>query len=288
SYKNGDFDTIHLAGDQVDQIKDDPEYKSVGAGYLWYIVPMIQKVPELANLNMRMAITYALDRETIVNDVVKDGSTASFSSVPDEFAYNSKGEDFTPNQTEFSDVCAFDKAKAVDYYNKAKSELKKNTFVFEMIVDDTTIQQNVAAVIKEEIESTLPGFTLNLRVEPKKQRVKDMQDGTFQIGLTRWGPDYADPMTYLGMWVTDNSNNYGLWSNKAYDDLLKKCTTGEFSQKPDERWTAMKQAEKIMMDDAVIFPLYQQANATLIKSNVSGIEFHPVALNRVFKDTIKQ
>ena len=50
----------------------------------------------------------------------------------------------------------------------------------------------------------------------------------------------------------------------------------------------MKQAEKIMMDDAVIFPLYQQANATLIKSNVSGIEFHPVALNRVFKDTIKQ
>ncbi|MCK9169804.1 MAG: peptide ABC transporter substrate-binding protein, partial [Treponema sp.] len=288
SYKNGDFDTIHLAGDQVDQIKDDPEYKSVGAGYLWYIVPMIQKVPELANRNLRMAMTYALDRETIVNDVVKDGSTASFSSVPNEFAYNSKGEDFTPNQTEFSNVCAFDKAKAVDYYNKAKTELGKDTFTFEMIVDDTTIQQNVAAVIKEEIESTLPGFTLNLRVEPKKQRVKDMQDGTFQIGLTRWGPDYADPMTYLGMWVTNNSNNYGLWSNKAYDDLLEKCTTGEFSQKPDERWTAMKQAEKIMMDDAVIYPLYQQANATLIKSNVSGIEFHPVALNRVFKDTIKQ
>lgn len=203
SYKNGDLDTIHLAGDQVDQIKDDPEYKSVGAGYLWYIVPMIQKVPELANRNLRMAMTYALDRQTIVKDVVKDGSTAAFSSVPNELAYNAKGEDFTPNQTEFSDVCAFDKAKALDYYTKAKTELKKNTFTFEMIVDDTTIQQNVAAVIKEELESTLPGITLNLRVEPKKQRVQDMQNGTFQIGLTRWGPDYADPMTYLGMWVTD-------------------------------------------------------------------------------------
>ena len=32
-------------------------------------------------------------------------------------------------------------------------------------------------------------------------------------GLTRWGPDYADPMTYLSMWTTGNSNNYGLWSN---------------------------------------------------------------------------
>jgi len=288
SYKNGDIDTIHLAGDQVDQIKDDPEYKSVGAGYLWYIVPMIQKNAELANLNLRLAMTYALDRQTIVKDVVRDGSTASFSSVPNEFAYNAKGEDFTLNQTEFSDVCAFDKEKALDYYNKAKAELKKNSFTYEMIVDDTTIQQNVAAVIKEELESTLPGLTIDLRVEPKKQRVQDMQDGTFQIGLTRWGPDYADPMTYLGMWVTDNSNNYGLWSNKEYDDLLAKCTTGEFSQKPEERWSAMKQAEKIMMDDAVIFPLYQQANATLIKSNVTGIDFHPVALNRVFKDTIKQ
>lgn len=288
SYKNGDLDTIHLAGDQVDQIKDDPEYKSVGAGYLWYIVPMIQNNSELANLNLRMAMTYALDRETIVKDVVRDGSTAAFASVPNEFAYNAKGEDFTPNQTEFSDVCAFDKAKALDYYTKAKAELKKDSFTYEMIVDDTTIQQNVAAVIKEELESTLPGLTIDLRVEPKKQRVQDLQDGTFQIGLTRWGPDYADPMTYLGMWVTDNSNNYGLWSNKEYDDLLAKCTTGEFCQKPEERWSAMKQAQKIMMDDAVIFPLYQQANATLIKSNVTGIEFHPVALNRVFKDTVKQ
>ena len=45
---------------------------------------------------------------------------------------------------------------------------------------------------------------MNLTVEPKKQRVQDMQDGNFQLGLTRWGPDYADPMTYLGMWVTGN------------------------------------------------------------------------------------
>ena len=157
-----------------------------------------------------------------------------------------------------------------------------------MIVDDTEIQQNVAAVIKEELESTLPGMTINLRVEPKKQRVQDMQDGTFQLGLTRWGPDYADPMTYLGMWVTNNSNNYGLWSNKDYDDLMAKCTTGEFCQKPAERWTAMKQAEKIALDDAVILPLYQQADATMIKANVKGIEFHAVALNRVFKDTTKE
>ena len=62
---------------------------------------------------------------------------------------------------------------------------------------------------------------MNLTVEPKKQRVQDMQDGNFQLGLTRWGPDYADPMTYLGMWVTGNSNNYGLWSDAEYDSIIE-------------------------------------------------------------------
>ena len=156
-----------------------------------------------------------------------------------------------------------------------------------MIVDDTEIQQNVAAVIKEEIEKALPGVTITLKVEPKKQRVQDCQDGNFCLALTRWGPDYADPMTYLGMWVTKNSNNYGLWTNADYDALIAKCTTGALCTDPTGRWAALKDAEKIVMDQAVIFPLYTQANADMIKSNVKGIEFHPIALNRVYKNTTK-
>ena len=41
------------------------------------------------------------------------------------------------------------------------------------------------------------------------------------------------------------------------------------------------------MDQAVIFPLYTQCNAMMVKSNVKGIEYHPVALNRVYKDCVK-
>ena len=42
------------------------------------------------------------------------------------------------------------------------------------------------------------------------------------------------------------------------------------------------------MDEAVIFPLYTQCNAEMISTNVSGVEFHPVALNRVYKNAVKQ
>jgi oligopeptide transport system substrate-binding protein len=286
SYQNGDLDIIQLAGDQVDQVEDDPEFVSVAAGYLWYISPNIDAYPELANLNMRMALTYALDRETIVNSVVKDGSTASFAPVPSGLAVSSSGEDFT-NDGDFSDVCAYDTTKAQEYFEKAKEELGQDTFTFEMVVDDTEVQQNVAAVIQAEIQDALPGVTIEIVVEPKKQRVEDMQEGNFCLGLTRWGPDYADPMTYLGMWVTDNANNYGLWSNSEFDSLIAECTTGDLNSDADGRWEAMKQAAGIVMDEAVIFPLYEQCNADMIKSNVSGIEFHPVALNRVYKNATK-
>lgn len=280
SYRNGDLDYVQISGDQTDVVKDDPELHTVRDGFLWYIVPNIKTVPELKNVNLRKALGFALDRESIVNDVLKDGSVSSFTGVPDGFAFDSNGNDFTPTRTEFPEDSAFDKQKAVEYYETAKKELNRSVFTFELIADDTGAQQKVATVIKDEIENTLPGITINLRILPKKQRVQEMYKGTFQLGLTRWGPDYADPMTYLGMWATNNANNYGLWSNKNYDALLEKCTTGEFRQKPAERWNAMKQAEKIMMDDAVIFPLYQQAESLLIKSNVHDVALVLFASNK--------
>ena len=65
------------------------------------------------------------------------------------------------------------------------SELGKDSFSFTMVVDADDAPQKVAQVVQEQLQTTLPGFTLELKVEPKKQRVQDMQDGNFEIGLTR-------------------------------------------------------------------------------------------------------
>ncbi|HWR22472.1 MAG TPA: peptide ABC transporter substrate-binding protein [Feifaniaceae bacterium] len=288
SYQNGDLDIVKLSGDQVDQVSGDPELNVVGAGYMWYLTLNGHDVPALANVNLRLALTNAVNRASIVADVVKDGSVATYTAVPPQFATGPDGSDFSGDQARFSDVCADDTAKAAQYYEKAKAELGTDTFTFELLLEDQTETQNVAAVLKEQIETALPGVTLNLKVEPKKQRVEDIQNGNYEVCLTRWGPDYADPMTYLGMWVTDNNNNYGLWSSAAYDQLIADCTTGAYILDAAARWNAMYEAEKIVMDEAVIVPLYTKADANMIKGGVSGIEFHPVALNRVFKNAVKQ
>ena len=287
SYQTGDLDITLVNGEQVDQVKDDPEFTTIGAGYLWYVSPNMDAVPELANLNIRLAMTFALDREAITQDVLKDGSTPAYTAVPPQFAAGPDGSDFAEDQTRYADVCAYDADKALEYWNQGLSELGISSLTLDMVVDADDAPQKVAQVLKEQWETTLPGLTVNLVIEPKKQRVEDMQNGNFQIGLTRWGPDYADPMTYLSMWVSGNSNNYGLWSNAEYDAIIAECTTGDLCTDAEGRWARLYDAEKIVMDEAVIFPLYAQCNAEMVSSNVSGIEFHPVALNRVYKNAVK-
>ena len=287
SYQNGDLDTTLVNGEQVDQVKDDPAFTAIGAGYLWYISPNIKEVKELDNLNIRLAITMALNREAITTDVLKDGSAPTFTAVPPQFAAGPDGSDFSADQTMFQDVCRYDAEAAAEYWAKGLEELGITELNLTMIHDADDAPIKVAQVVKEQLETTLPGLTVDLQQMPKKERVQRMQEGEFEIALTRWGPDYADPMTYLGMWITNNSNNYGFWSNAEYDKIIADCTTGETAMDPAARWAALYDAEKIAMEDAVIFPLYTQCNAELISTSVSGIEFHPVALNRVYKNAVK-
>ena len=288
SYQSGDLDTTLVNGEQVDQVKDDPSYKAIGAGYLWYISPNMKAVKELQNVNIRYAITMALNREAITTDVLKDGSAPTYTAVPMDFAAGPDGSDFSADQEKFKEVCRFDAAAAVEYWNKGLEELGAKEITITMIHDADDAPIKVAQVVKEQLETTLPGLTVELQQMPKKERVQRMQEGEFELGLTRWGPDYADPMTYLGMWVTKNANNQGFWSNSKYDEIIAECTTGETAMDAKARWAALYDAEQLVMDEAVIFPLYTQCNAELISTNVSGIEFHPVALNRVYKNAEKK
>lgn len=283
AYQNGDLDVATLSGEQVEQFQADPEFNNIMAGYLWYISPN-QTVAGLENENLRKAIATAFDKTAIVNNILKDGSIVADFAVPTLLATGPDGEDFREGSKTY---LSYDKAKALEYFEKAKAELGKDSFAYTMIVEDTESAQNVAQFIQAEIQTTLPGVTINLEVMPKKNRVERMQEGTFELGLTRWGPDYADPMTYLDMWTTDSSNNYGFWSNPDYDAVIQSAKKGELALDVEKRWEELKKAEGVVMDEAVIFPVYQKGNAVMIKNNVSGIEFHSVGINRVFKNTTK-
>ena len=283
SYQNGDLDVATLSGEQVEQFQSDPEFKNIMSGYLWYIASN-KKVAGLDNENLRKALALSYDKEAIIKNILKDGSIKADFLVPTLLATGPHGKDFRDGTDTYLST---DKAKALEYYDKAKTELGKDSFEYTMLIDDAESAKNVAQFIQAEIQTTLPGMKINIETLPKKNRLERLRADDFELGLTRWGPDYADPMTYLDMWITGSSNNYGAWSNTEYDSLIQSAKKGELALDSEKRWEALKKAEKMVMDEAVICPVYQQGNAVMIKKNVSGIEFHSVGINRVYKNTTK-
>jgi oligopeptide transport system substrate-binding protein len=283
SYQNGDLDVATLSGEQVEQFQADPEFHNIMAGYLWYITPN-QKVAGIENANLRKALALSYDKAAVANNILKDGSIVADFAVPTLLSVGPDGKDFRETTGTYLST---DKVKALEYWEKAKAELGVSELKYTLIVEDTESAINVAQFIQSEIQTTLPGITIELQSMPKKNRVERIQEGDYELCLTRWGPDYADPMTYLDMWTSDSPNNYGLWSNAEYDAIIESAKKGELALDLEARWEALKNAEAMVMEEAVIFPVYQKGDAVMIKAAVEGIEFHSVGINRIYKNTKK-
>ncbi|MBO1265549.1 peptide ABC transporter substrate-binding protein [Proteiniclasticum sp. SCR006] len=283
SYQNGDLDIATLSGEQVEQFMNDPEFVNVVAGYLWYVSPN-QLVAGLENVNIRTGMALAFDKDAIANNILKDGSIPANFPVPTMLATGPDGKDFRETAGTYLET---DKAKAVEYFEAGLAELGVTELTYTMLVEDTEASINVAQFLQSEWQTTLPGLTVELQTMPKKNRVERMQAGDYELVLTRWGPDYADPMTYLDMWTTGSSNNYGSWSNAEYDAIIEDAKKGDLALDLEARWEALKDAEKIVMDEAVIMPVYQKGDAVMVRSGVEGVEFHSVGINRVFKNATK-
>lgn len=279
-FDSGELDVAILTGDQVELYQDDPAFTTIPEGYLWYITDN-QTKPGLENLNIRKALAMSYDKQAIVDSILKDGSIAADFAVPKGFATGPDSTDFRDGTPSY---LACDKAKALEYWNAGLKELGVDSLTYSLIVEDADPSPKIGEFLKSEWESTLPGLTIDLQVMPKKSRLQYIREYNYDLSLTRWGPDYADPMTYLDLWTTAESTQK--WSNTDYDAIIESAKTGELALDYPARWDALKKAEGILLDDAAIFPVYQKGAARMIAPNVKGIEFHAVG-NTLYKNATK-
>ena len=168
---------------------------------------------------------------------------------------------------------------------RAKSELGRENFELNLIYsNDGDASTKVVQAIKSQVEENLPGVTIKLQPMPKAEYLSNITSDSYDLALADWAPDYNDPMTFLTLWTTSGCEIAEHWSNADYDKIISDCTTGDLAADYEARWSAMYDAEKILLEQAVIAPLYTDANAVLISSNISGIDFHVAGIARVFKN----
>lgn len=218
AYKNGDIDKVSLTGEMVEQYKNDPEMKIVDGSYVWFILAN-QARAGLNNTNLRLALATAFDKQAICDGILKDGSMPANYFVPTKLANGPDGKDFRETAPTYLE---YDPAKALEYWNKAKSELGVSSIEISLIVEDTESAIAVATFIQDAIQKNLPGVTIKLETMAKKARLQRQTDKDYDLSLTRWGPDYSDPMTYLDQFMTAKTS-IG-WHDTKYDDMVHEAT----------------------------------------------------------------
>lgn len=112
------------------------------------------------------------------------------------------------------------------------------------------------------------------------------QDGNFQLLVTGWYADYPDPITFLGMFTTGGSYNYGQWSNKQYDALIKRSQTTDATNEK-RRYADMLQAQELLTKQQAVIPLYQVVTSHLVNKAANGIQYGRDGLYNYVGATLK-
>lgn len=284
-YDAGELDQAVISGEYVNQRKNDPEYLSTPNAYVSYFrMNQLRNGSDtiFANENVRKAVGYAVDKEALVNNVLQDGSVATYGFVPHGFVKNPETEeDF---REEAGDFLVTDKDQALSYWKEAQKEIGE-TIKIELLTSDGEADKKVAEYLQSQLQDTLPGLNLTIRAVPLQNSIQLTRNSDYDLAFGRWGPDYQDPMTFLANHLSGGNANY---SNPEYDALLEEAST-DLANEPEARWEALIKAETILIEeDAGIVPVYQQSTTVLQKDNLKGIVQHNFGSPYDYKGAYKE
>ncbi|MCR8634981.1 peptide ABC transporter substrate-binding protein [Paenibacillus radicis (ex Xue et al. 2023)] len=265
-YETNQVDLTELVGDQFKMYQGKPDLALKKEFVSSYVMFQVKKVPAFANAKVRQALGMAIDRNAL-NEVVLGGSSIpSTGLVP--------GTVLDGNKQEFRKVAGdtqpkFDAAKAKSLLAEGLAELKLTALPpFKLTSDDTDTSKKTIEFIQAQWKQNL-GVNVTGEPLPFALRVKNMQEGNFDTLIGLWGADYNDPMTFLDMWLSDNKSfNYMQYESKAYDDLVRGADKELDLAK---RSKMLVDAEKLLMSDGPLSPLYFRTRPYAKRTSVEGL-----------------
>ena len=271
-FQDGQADDVILTGELAQQMANDEAFVSEPLARTSYIeLNQREEDSPFRNEDLRKAISYAIDRDALVTSILGDGSLASTGLIP-------KGMTFNPtDNTDFVDeaesVIEYDQEKAKEHWEKAKEALGIDSLSFEILASDTDSTKKAIEYIQSAIQDTLDGVKVSLSPVPFSVRLDRSNSGDFDVVMGGWGADYADASSFTDLFVTDNSYNRGRWTSEEYDAAVKSSATTNAGN-PDARWQDLLDAEKIIMDQQGVIPVYQNVEAHLRAPKVKGVVSH--------------
>ena len=209
-----------------------------------------------ANRHLRKAIQAATDTDELVRRVIKlPGTVPGRSLFPRWLKFRN---DFPAPASRVS------LAAARQHLAAATEELGEIP-TLTMLAGEGPSAKKQAEYLQEAYKNL--GLTVKIDQQVFKERLAKMRTGTFDLVISAWGPDYADPLTYVDL-VGRTPHNQGRYENPILDDWL---ATAEFSDAPHVRMSAFDEIQRLVDEEAVLVPLSEGGSVYVRDPRLTGI-----------------
>jgi oligopeptide transport system substrate-binding protein len=295
-YLTGAIDWLpgYYPKDLIDVLKQRPDYYAE-PGLAVYYYRLNNTKPPLNDPRVRKALNLAIDRRVVVEKVLGMGQLPATTFVPPGLS----GYEPPPSSIRL-DVPA-----AKQLLADAGFPDGKGFPTLGILYNTNDTHKKVADFIADQLRKNL-----QIDVNPYNQEWQAYLDSqrlfNYEMSRAAWVGDYADPNTFLDMWVTNGPNNQTGYGNPLYDDLVRLASDvtpllrepervlarierpdalraaverAKQAKNPAEaarerealRMSIFREAEAILLGDELpIIPIYFYVNTGFIRPGVSG------------------
>lgn len=265
AYRSGEVDVFNGVSSQdvATLAAEDDEFYMLPTLAVEYYAFNVEKAP-FDDVRVRQALSMAIDRTALVENVTKSGEVATDGVVTNEM-YLSTGEEFR----EATEDYFIDTTKAK--IEEAQALLAEAGYPNGEGFPEVSLIYNTGGLRQSVAEAVQQMWKENLGVDIALESVEGTAIGTirsngeFDIVRHGWSADYPDPMTYLSVFM--NGGHYSRFSNAEYDECIDVAN----NVVGKERDEALLRAEQILIDEeSVVIPLYQTTDTCMVRSTLSG------------------
>lgn len=281
-YNQKKLDVTPLTGTQVQNYQNNKGFNKFVGGSMMYLQMNQKKDKALRNLKVRQALSQIVNKQALATKVLRDGSTKPLGFVSTNLTQNPKTKaDFAKDAYVKSGV-AYDPTNAKKLWTQGMKAVGQKKLTLTLLSDDTDQAKTTTQYLQDQFEK-LPGLKINIDNVPNKNRLARSSSGNFDLVLSSWGADFADPINFLNLQETGNPTNNGKWSNASYDKYIKASQTTDANNQQN-RYEDLVKAEKVLMENQGVVPLYQPSTAELWRTNIHGYVWNPAGMSRGYKE----
>lgn len=259
-YLGAPYQSIGL--DVIDGFKADGSLKIADQASV-YVYKLNTKDKFTGNANIRKALTLAINRQGLIDNITKGEQKPALGMVP--IAVNGFEEDrgyYKDNDIEGAKAAL--EAGMQELGIKDPSEITVN-----ISFNTSEGHAAIAQFIQEGWTKNL-GIKVGLDNSEWQVYLEKLNQLDYQAGRLGWTGDYNDAYTFLEIYDTAaNGNNDTGWENPEYKKLLDQSN---LETDPAKRLDLLKQAEAIIMNELPAAPIYYYTNLSVVQDNVKNIQ----------------